>query len=156
MIDNSSRPERGFLMDLDLAIREERVAVSGASHRTGMPHTYRHDLESFFSFLYGSQHFTRPPPQEHVCVTRAPPTIFSINLARSRTSNASLLSRRDSLKPPPDSRNGGFSFWRDILFPPLFVRDNPPPNDKGSAQDQMSDAMIRALEGAIKVEEGGC
>jgi hypothetical protein len=72
MIDNSSRPERGFLMDLDLAIREERVAASGASHRTGMPHTYRHDRESFFSFFYGSQHFTRPSPR--ACLRNPRPT----------------------------------------------------------------------------------
>ncbi|KAA8914714.1 hypothetical protein FN846DRAFT_925709 [Sphaerosporella brunnea] len=61
--DDSSRPGKGVLIDLDLAIRRERTQATGASHRTGTqdfmapgllsgnPHCFRHDLESFFYVL---------------------------------------------------------------------------------------------------------
>lgn len=67
LIDRSSHPQSGFLIDLDLAVGLERLGTSGARHRTGTfmfmaveilknkgtRHNYRHDLESFFYvFLY--------------------------------------------------------------------------------------------------------
>jgi hypothetical protein len=74
MIDDSPRPECGFLIDLDLAIRRDRLAASGATHRTGtldfmatgllsgQPHTFRHDLESFFFVLTWIAIFYTPAP----------------------------------------------------------------------------------------------
>jgi hypothetical protein len=53
-----------FLIDLDLAIREEREVASGARRKTGTkafmaigallekPHSFMHDLESFFYVLF--------------------------------------------------------------------------------------------------------
>jgi hypothetical protein len=58
-----TRAEAGILIDLDRAIHRARIATSSAKQRTGtpdfmavgvlygMPHTYRHDLESFFFVL---------------------------------------------------------------------------------------------------------
>jgi hypothetical protein len=55
---------RGFLIDLDLAIKEQRVGVSGAKGKTGTrafmaigallgeQHSFMHDLESFFWVLF--------------------------------------------------------------------------------------------------------
>ncbi|KAL2164299.1 hypothetical protein VTH06DRAFT_3515 [Thermothelomyces fergusii] len=55
---------RGFLIDLDLAIKEERIQASGAKGKTGTrafmavgallgePHSFMHDLESFFWVLF--------------------------------------------------------------------------------------------------------
>lgn len=62
LIPLSPRPDgaRGLLLDLDLAVRLDATADATANHRTGTmqfmaigtlsrePHTYRHDLESFF------------------------------------------------------------------------------------------------------------
>jgi hypothetical protein len=71
-LDDTDLKVHKALIDLDLAIREERVAVSGASHRTGtphfmslgvlaaVPHTYRHDLESFFWVLLWIATFYTP------------------------------------------------------------------------------------------------
>lgn len=59
-----SKGNRGFLIDLDLAIKEERVGVSGAKGKTGTrafmaigalldeQHSFMHDLESFFWVLF--------------------------------------------------------------------------------------------------------
>lgn len=56
--------DRGFLIDLDLAIKEQRVGVSGAKGKTGTrafmaigallgeQHSFMHDLESFFWVLF--------------------------------------------------------------------------------------------------------
>ena len=61
MVDKDNR---GFLIDLDLAIKEERVAASGAKGKTGTrafmaigallgeQHSFMHDLESFFWVLF--------------------------------------------------------------------------------------------------------
>lgn len=58
------KDSRGFLIDLDLAIKEERVAASGAKGKTGTrafmaigallgeQHSFMHDLESFFWVLF--------------------------------------------------------------------------------------------------------
>jgi len=59
-----SKDNRGFLIDLDLAIKAERVGVSGAKGKTGTrafmaigallgeQHSFMHDLESFFWVLF--------------------------------------------------------------------------------------------------------
>ncbi|KAK4243176.1 hypothetical protein C7999DRAFT_44951 [Corynascus novoguineensis] len=59
-----SQDNRGFLIDLDLAIREQRVGASGAKGKTGTrafmaigallgeQHSFMHDLESFFWVLF--------------------------------------------------------------------------------------------------------
>ncbi|KAL7957767.1 hypothetical protein V8C34DRAFT_284739 [Trichoderma compactum] len=56
--------QRGFLIDLDLAIKETRASASGAKKKTGtrafmaigalrgVQHSFMHDLESFFWVLY--------------------------------------------------------------------------------------------------------
>ncbi|UKZ79444.1 hypothetical protein TrVFT333_007199 [Trichoderma virens FT-333] len=56
--------QRGFLIDLDLAIKEARTGASGAKRKTGtrafmaigalrgVQHSFMHDLESFFWVLY--------------------------------------------------------------------------------------------------------
>ncbi|KAK4245137.1 hypothetical protein C7999DRAFT_43326 [Corynascus novoguineensis] len=56
--------DRGFLIDLDLAINEQRVGTSGAKGKTGTwafmavgalqgeQHSFMHDLESFFWVLF--------------------------------------------------------------------------------------------------------
>ncbi|PNP50183.1 hypothetical protein THARTR1_09172 [Trichoderma harzianum] len=56
--------QRGFLIDLDLAIKETRTSASGAKKKTGtrafmaigalrgVQHSFMHDLESFFWVLY--------------------------------------------------------------------------------------------------------
>jgi hypothetical protein len=50
--DNTSWP--AFLIDLDLAIKEQRDESSGARGKTGIgvllgeKHSFKHDLESFF------------------------------------------------------------------------------------------------------------
>ncbi|KAK4245555.1 hypothetical protein C7999DRAFT_42898 [Corynascus novoguineensis] len=61
MIDKDNR---GFLIDLDLAINEQRVGTSGAKGKTGIwafiavgalqgeQHSFMHDLESFFWVLF--------------------------------------------------------------------------------------------------------
>jgi len=60
--DNSTWP--GFLIDLDLAIKEKRLKISGALDKTGTKvfmaigalsgelHSFMHDLESFFWVLF--------------------------------------------------------------------------------------------------------
>ncbi|KAL2259661.1 hypothetical protein VTK26DRAFT_6555 [Humicola hyalothermophila] len=59
-----SKDNRGFLIDLDLAIKEQRIRVSGAKAKTGTrafmaigallgeQHSFMHDLESFFWVLF--------------------------------------------------------------------------------------------------------
>ncbi|KAH8749209.1 hypothetical protein F5883DRAFT_622190 [Diaporthe sp. PMI_573] len=59
-----SQDNRGFLIDLDLAIKEQRVGASGAKGKTGTrafmvigallgeQHSFMHDLESFFWVLF--------------------------------------------------------------------------------------------------------
>ncbi|KAK3984848.1 hypothetical protein QBC44DRAFT_345753 [Cladorrhinum sp. PSN332] len=59
-----SKDNRGFLIDLDLAIEEQRVRASGAKGKTGTrafmairallgeQHSFMHDLESFFWVLF--------------------------------------------------------------------------------------------------------
>jgi hypothetical protein len=61
MIDKDNR---GFLIDLDLAIKEKRISASGAKGKTGTwafmavgalqgeQHSFMHDLESFFWVLF--------------------------------------------------------------------------------------------------------
>jgi serine/threonine protein kinase len=69
--DNPSRPS--FLIDLDLAIKEDRGGASGAKGKTGTrafmaigallgeQHSFMHDLESFFWVLFWiCIHYTRP------------------------------------------------------------------------------------------------
>jgi len=69
--DNSTWP--GFLIDLDLAIREKRLKSSGALDKTGTKvfmaigalagetHSFMHDLESFFWVLFWiCIHYTGP------------------------------------------------------------------------------------------------
>ncbi|KAL2755485.1 hypothetical protein ACRALDRAFT_1051127 [Sodiomyces alcalophilus JCM 7366] len=58
------KENRGFLIDLDLAIREQRIGASGAKGKTGTrafmaigalrgeQHSFMHDLESFFWVLF--------------------------------------------------------------------------------------------------------
>ncbi|KAK3897955.1 dual serine/threonine and tyrosine protein kinase, partial [Staphylotrichum tortipilum] len=58
------KDNRGFLIDLDLAIKEQRIAASGAKGKTGTrafmaigallgeQHSFMHDLESFFWVLF--------------------------------------------------------------------------------------------------------
>lgn len=58
------KDSRGFLIDLDLAIEEQRIAASGAKGKTGTrafmaigallgeQHSFMHDLESFFWVLF--------------------------------------------------------------------------------------------------------
>ncbi|XXH05277.1 hypothetical protein Hte_011702 [Hypoxylon texense] len=62
--DERNPPWRGFLIDLDLAINEERKVASGAKGKTGTrafmaigsllgeQHSFMHDLESFFWVLF--------------------------------------------------------------------------------------------------------
>ncbi|KAI1659446.1 hypothetical protein F4813DRAFT_401524 [Daldinia decipiens] len=62
--NNDSNPWSSFLIDLDLAIREERESASGAKEKTGTrafmainvllgeQHSFMHDLESFFWVLF--------------------------------------------------------------------------------------------------------
>ncbi|KAJ5848608.1 hypothetical protein N7455_012565 [Penicillium solitum] len=62
--DKENPPWPSFLIDLDLALREQRVDVSGATGKTGIrafmaigvllgeKHSFMHDLESFFSVLF--------------------------------------------------------------------------------------------------------
>ncbi|KAL7785643.1 hypothetical protein V8C37DRAFT_315231 [Trichoderma ceciliae] len=65
LIDEDGPPSRkGFLIDLDLAIREQRLQASGAKGKTGTRafmaigvlfderHSFTHDLESFFWVLF--------------------------------------------------------------------------------------------------------
>ncbi|KAK4131096.1 hypothetical protein BT67DRAFT_389147 [Trichocladium antarcticum] len=59
-----SKDNRGFLIDLDLAIKEQRLSASGAKGKTGTrafmaigallgeQHSFMHDLESFFWVLF--------------------------------------------------------------------------------------------------------
>ncbi|KAK4237599.1 dual serine/threonine and tyrosine protein kinase [Achaetomium macrosporum] len=59
-----SKDNRGFLIDLDLAIKEQRISASGAKGKTGTrafmaigpllgeQHSFMHDLESFFWVLF--------------------------------------------------------------------------------------------------------
>ncbi|KAM7218491.1 hypothetical protein V8F06_006095 [Rhypophila decipiens] len=59
-----SKDGGGFLIDLDLAVREQRVGASGAKRKTGTrafmaigallgeQHSFMHDLESFFWVLF--------------------------------------------------------------------------------------------------------
>ncbi|KAL2259061.1 hypothetical protein VTK26DRAFT_7399 [Humicola hyalothermophila] len=59
-----SKDNRGFLIDLDLAIEEQRISASGAKGKTGTrafmaigallgeQHSFMHDLESFFWVLF--------------------------------------------------------------------------------------------------------
>ncbi|KAA8904232.1 hypothetical protein FN846DRAFT_907877 [Sphaerosporella brunnea] len=92
--DDPSRPGKGLLIDLDLAIRRERIGTTGASHRTGtqdfmapgllidQPHSFRHDLESFFYvLLWIATYYTVPHGDGSVTETRLPPshiqTIFA-------------------------------------------------------------------------------
>jgi hypothetical protein len=54
----------GFLIDLDLAVKEQRISASGAKGKTGTrafmaigtllgeQHSFMHDLESFFWVLF--------------------------------------------------------------------------------------------------------
>lgn len=61
MIDKDNR---GFLIDLDLTIKEQRLSASGAKGKTGTrafmaigallgeQHSFIHDLESFFWVLF--------------------------------------------------------------------------------------------------------
>jgi hypothetical protein len=58
------KDNRGFLIDLDLAIKEQRISASGAKGKTGTrafmaigallgeQHSFMHDLESFFWVLF--------------------------------------------------------------------------------------------------------
>jgi hypothetical protein len=75
--DNSTR--RGFLIDLDLAIRERRLDSSGARDKTGTKvfmaigaltgeqHSFMHDLESFFWVLFWiCIHYTGPKGEYRV------------------------------------------------------------------------------------------
>lgn len=62
--DEEDPSQRGFLIDLDLAIKEARTSASGAKKKTGtrafmaigalrgVQHSFMHDLESFFWVLY--------------------------------------------------------------------------------------------------------
>ncbi|KAL6695058.1 hypothetical protein J3F84DRAFT_395316 [Trichoderma pleuroticola] len=62
--DEEDPSQRGFLIDLDLAIKETQTGVSGAKRKTGTrafmaiealrgaEHSFIHDLESFFWVLY--------------------------------------------------------------------------------------------------------
>ncbi|KAM7187663.1 hypothetical protein V8F20_010872 [Naviculisporaceae sp. PSN 640] len=62
--DEKNPSWRSFLIDLDLAIKEEREVASGARAKTGTrafmaigalldePHSFMHDLESFFGVLF--------------------------------------------------------------------------------------------------------
>ncbi|KAK4071055.1 uncharacterized protein Triagg1_6422 [Trichoderma aggressivum f. europaeum] len=64
LIDEREGAQKGFLIDLDLAIRESRKKASGAKGKTGTrafmaigllfgePHCFMHDLESFFWVLF--------------------------------------------------------------------------------------------------------
>ncbi|PNP52373.1 hypothetical protein THARTR1_06977 [Trichoderma harzianum] len=64
VIDERQGTPKGFLIDLDLAIRESREEASGAKGKTGTrafmaigllfgePHCFMHDIESFFWVLF--------------------------------------------------------------------------------------------------------
>jgi serine/threonine protein kinase len=178
MIDDSPRPECGFLIDLDLAIRRDRLAASGASHRTGtldfmatgllhgQPHTFRHDLESFFFVLIWIATFYTPAPNSVLRDPRPDNTLFDachdlgsgdmrlIGKMKLAFVNGRTVFEEDCLGlMEPDMRSflqPVLRKWRELLFPSGFELE---PIDQASAQgaDPMYDAMIEALEEQISV-----
>jgi hypothetical protein len=176
MIDDSPRPECGFLIDLDLAIRRDRLAASGATHRTGtpdfmatgllsgQPHTFRHDLESFFFVLTWIATYYTPPPNP---VLRDPPskTLFEachnvtcgdmevIAVLKLGYVNGPVLFEKALGLMEPDMRKylqPVLCKWRELLFPSGFQLG---PIDQESAQgaDPLYDAMIKALEDQLSL-----
>ncbi|KAA8894781.1 hypothetical protein FN846DRAFT_385548 [Sphaerosporella brunnea] len=70
----SPPPGQGLLIDLDLAIRRDRLSATGASHCTGTqdfmapglmcgnPHSFLHNLQSsFYVLLWIATYYTMPP-----------------------------------------------------------------------------------------------
>jgi serine/threonine protein kinase len=178
LIDESSRPECGFLIDLDLAIRQDRTSTSGASHRNGtpdfmatgllhgQPHTYRHDLESFFFVLIWIATFYTPAPNPVLKDPRPDNNLFdACHDVRSGDMKRIAKMKLGYLSGPavfqdeclglmePDMRTylqPVLSKWRELLFPSGFQL-GPVAEESAQGADPLYDAMIEALQEQISV-----
>jgi hypothetical protein len=184
MIDDSPRPECGFLIDLDLAIRRDRLAASGASHRTGTPdfmavglldgngHTARHDLESFFYvLLWLSTYYTlaagaavrRSPAPENIlfdnCDSHWGATfkgVAAIKLAHvDDAAEFQTLCLALCADDALDALGPVLSDWRDALFPAVARRIiYGRGGAKIAGEDQLWQTMIDSCERQIVALDG--
>ncbi|KAA8904272.1 hypothetical protein FN846DRAFT_919773 [Sphaerosporella brunnea] len=182
--DDVTRPGKGLLIDLDLAIRRDRLSATGASHRTGTqdfmapgllsgnPHSFRHDLESFFYvLLWIATYYTVPPgdgsPTELRSFSSEVDTIFdacedvSRNFMRLAIMKAGFVQNPFSfeklcLAVLDDDMRAALgpllSAWRDVLYPPGYCVQyaHASPDEEAGLWQTLVDACqqrIDALDG---------
>ncbi|KAA8904234.1 hypothetical protein FN846DRAFT_907881 [Sphaerosporella brunnea] len=182
--DDVTRPGKGLLIDLDLAIRRDRLSATGASHRTGTqdfmapgllcgnPHSFRHDLESFFYvLLWIATYYTVPPgdgsPTELRSFNLEVDTIFDCceDVSRNFTYLAMVKSgfvqnpfafEKRCLAVLDDDMRAALgpllSAWRDVLYPPGYCVEyaHASPDDEAGLWQTLIDACqvrIEALDG---------
>ncbi|KAF8244626.1 hypothetical protein K440DRAFT_663372 [Wilcoxina mikolae CBS 423.85] len=189
-------PSTGLLIDLDLAVLRHRTSSSGASHRTGTPdfmsvgvlagnpHTFRHDLESFFYVaIWIGTYFTGPPgaprkqrPQDTIfdaCMgirlTEPEVQIARVKFAMCAAKNT--FRKQVVMKMDDEMQKVWMPVlmqWRECLFPPGYEIDEVEEEvvvdgEKGKGktmeeerreEDRLYDAMMDALDMQVVRLEG--
>ncbi|KAA8902846.1 hypothetical protein FN846DRAFT_920128 [Sphaerosporella brunnea] len=176
--DDPSRAGKGLLIDLDLAIRRERIGTTGASHRTGtqdfmapalfrnQPHSFRHDLESFFYvLLWIATFYTVPPGDGSATETRVPglQTIFDACDKAGRDYSVMAIIKAGSVQFASSFEQRCLSVlgddmrealgpllcrWRDALYPPGYCVDGAPtsPDDEADLWQRLIDACQAQID----------
>ncbi|KAA8894046.1 hypothetical protein FN846DRAFT_913332 [Sphaerosporella brunnea] len=180
--EDPTRVGKGLLIDLDLAIRRDRLNTTGASHRTGTqdfmapsllkghPHSFRHDLESFFYvLLWIATYYTVPHSAPTTLRSPPPPctNIFDVCYQQRNFHSMAIMKagyvesrkkfERECLALLKEDMKEALQpvllEWRDALYPPGYdIADEPlPPEQEAHLWQRMMatcDDAIDCLTGA--------